>query len=134
MEPKFGMISGTFVGLLYLAAGSGCASPLLLSERYSAKQTCHEHVPGAACASCQEQHGIRRALPYVAGPFLPRYGDPALISQPATLQPPHSKFHPVPTRPVFERQPQYAPPELIGMGLVPQPDAVQNDMLLAPSE
>lgn len=60
--------------------------------------------------------------PYVAGPFHRRHHDPTqYAATQATIKPPHSKFHPVPTRPVFEPRGTYSPPRPI-VDLVPVPE------------
>jgi hypothetical protein len=61
-------------------------------------------------------------MPYCAGPFMHGQVEPEYATQQATIQPPHSKFHPVPTRPVFETRASYLSPHPMGVQLVPVPD------------
>jgi hypothetical protein len=79
-----------------------------------------------ACTSCEDRQRLEdyahHAMPYVAGPFMHGRVEPAHAVQQATIQPPHSKFHPVPTRPVFETRASYLPPQPMGLQLVPVPD------------
>ncbi len=78
------------------------------------------------CASCEDRQRLQdyahHAAPYVGGPFMHSRGGPAYVAEQATIQPPHSKFHPVPTRPVFETRVSYHPPQPMGVQLVPVPD------------
>ncbi|MBI2477627.1 MAG: hypothetical protein HYV60_02955 [Planctomycetia bacterium] len=91
-------------------AMSGCAAPMVPSQRLS----------------CEDRQRLqdygRAAMPYVAGPFMHSRNERAYVAQQATIQPPHSKFHPVPTRPVFENRAEYYPPQPMGVHLVPVPD------------
>jgi hypothetical protein len=78
------------------------------------------HIP-PDCNSCENRQRLRDLAPYVAGPFV-HDSAAAYTTGQATIQPPHSKFHPVPTRPVFETSPTYSPPQPIGVQLVPVPE------------
>ena len=79
---------------------AGCCVPLVRSDRLDAgisptsvaAADCDPLIPDGIYAACQP------ALHFLAGPFVPR--DAAEQYQ-STIRPPHAKFHPVPTRPVF---------------------------------
>jgi len=69
---------------------------------------------GGACVDGQLKLGLPHPILHaIAGPFLPR-----AIADPyqATVTPPHSKFHPVPTRPVFSPVSQFGPLSQTGPG------------------
>ncbi|MBC8352055.1 MAG: hypothetical protein H8E66_08695 [Planctomycetes bacterium] len=80
----------------------------------------------AECLPCEDRQRLQdyahRSMPYMAGPFMHNRADVDYAAQQATIQPPHSKFHPVPTRPVFETRMSYHPPQPIGVHLVPVPN------------
>lgn len=108
-----------FACVATFAVTGGCAGPLLRSQRLPhAEPDCHGHE------SRQRLRDVTRAaLPYVAGPFLaPHHARTQYSVEQATIRPPHSKFHPVPTRPVFEPQAASRPPQPLGVQLVPIPD------------
>ena len=121
---------------VYALAMLGCAAPVALSQRF--------YEPDAsACTACEDRHGLHGIEPYVAGPFMHRRGATEYMAQQATIQPPHSKFHPVPARPVFETRASYLPPQPMGVELVPVPDqefrstmprSHQPDSLLGPPD
>ena len=78
---------------------AGCCMPLVRSDRLAASvhskdgaANCEPLIPDGIYAACQP------ALRYIAGPFMLQ--DTAGQAASADRAP-HSKFHPVPTRPVF---------------------------------
>lgn len=85
------------------------------------------------CSACDERQRLEDyvevAAPYIAGPFLHHSGETAYAAGQSTIQPPHSKFHPVPVRPVFETRASYLPPQPIGVHLVPVPDDGVHSMM-----
>ena len=109
--------------LLMTLALSGCCGPLLRSERFTefpgnagTTDCCEPSLATAAAEVVPEQptaplipDGLLSVFnPLVhclAGPFTPRA---AVEEYQAETRPPHSKFHPVPTRPVF--MPDEQPP------------------------
>ncbi|MBP87960.1 MAG: hypothetical protein CMJ64_14755 [Planctomycetaceae bacterium] len=106
---------------------AGCAAPIIRSQRLPIEQHApHDHAGPHDCLSCEGRQRLRDvvhgALPYVAGPFLHHQPPTQYAAQPATIQSPHSKFHQVQTRPVFEPRHAYSPPRPIGVHLVPVPD------------
>lgn len=84
------------------------------------------------CTSCENRQRLQdyahHAMPYVAGPFMHGPVESDFAVEQATIQPPHSKFHPVPTRPVFETRAAYLPPQPMGVELVPVPDQEWHSM------
>ena len=132
-------VSAFSVAALCAIVMSGCAAPMIPSQRLDAIESPHMlsgpvplvgHRFGmqdpSECTSCEDRqrlqdygHAVR---PYVAGPFMHPGNGTAYAAQQATIQPPHSKFHPVPTRPVFETRAEYHPPEPMGVHLIPVPD------------
>jgi hypothetical protein len=136
------------VAVLSAIAVSGCAVQMVPS--YRVHETAQTKGPSellplvgyrsekqapSECASCEGRQRLgdymRQVRPYVAGPFGQPCNDSGAgyAAQQATLQPPHSKFHPVPTRPVFETQANYSPPQPIGVQLVPVPGHSHSHML-----
>lgn len=114
--------------LTYLALVAGCAAPVIRSQRlHGGRHTLpaiyqgHDHALPHDCESCGSRQRLRDLAPYVAGPLMHHQRQPYAPQQ-ATIQPPHSKFHPVPTRPVFEQRHSYSPPDPIGVQLVPVPE------------
>jgi hypothetical protein len=83
----------------------------------------------SACAACEDRQRLQDYAPYVAGPFMHPRGGTEYAAQQATIQPPHSKFHPVPARPVFETRASYLPPQPMGVELVPVPDQGFHSMM-----
>lgn len=124
----------------------GCAAPLIPSQRFHEGELPHVlsgpvplggHRFGmqdpSECTSCEDRQRLgdyaHSAMPYVAGPFMHPSNRPADGVQQATIQPPHSKFHPVPTRPVFETRAEYHPPQPMGVQLLPVPEyGIQSTM------
>jgi len=92
------------VALCATVAVTGCCSPLVRSQRLTDGLGFAESkpppLPGAASPILFDRvlALCRPALHRFAGPFTRR--DTAAQYQ-ETIRPPHSKFHPVPTRPVF---------------------------------
>ena len=130
-------VQGT--ALLCALTIAGCAAPMVPSQQLhhpEVAQSLGGSVPitglrfgmqdPADCHSCEDrqrlQDYVECATPYVAGPFMHHGGSQAYAAEQATIQPPHSKFHPVPTRPVFETRANYLPPQPMGVHLVPVPD------------
>ena len=124
----------------------GCAAPMIPSQRFQSAEslkTLSGPVPlvghrfgmqdPSECASCEDRQRLQdyghAAMPYVAGPFMHPGNTPTYVAQQATIKPPHSKFHPVPTRPVFETRAEYHPPEPMGVHLVPVPDQGSHSMM-----
>lgn len=118
---------------------SGCAAPMQMPHRFhdpELAKTLSGPVPITGgrfgmqdlseCTSCDDrqrlQDCVHVAMPYVAGPFMHHDSPQAYEPQQATIKPPHSKFHPVPTRPVFETRSTYHFPEPMGVQLVPVPE------------
>jgi hypothetical protein len=102
-----------------LVVGTGCSGPYIRSQ-----QTAYQSAPkgeyaahvsesgtgvdcGLGCDDGQLRLGLPRfVLHAISGPFIPReIVDPYQ----STVHPPHSKFHPVPTRPVFAPLRQIGP-------------------------
>ena len=121
-----------------LALGSlvGCAAPLVPSQQLHLTRPIKGHVRprhkhfNPAGTVCTDRQRLVDALPYVAGPFLP---DHAAAGDSAVL-PPHSKFHPVPTQPVFAPRDDYAPPQPIGPHLIPIPEHTAEHYFTRPYE
>jgi len=90
----------------------------------------------SACTACEDRQRLQDythcAIPYVAGPFMHPGRDAEYVAEQATIETPHSKFHPVPTRPVFETRASYHPPQPIGVHLVPVPDQHSHPMPMTP--
>jgi|GEM_PF-5623417 hypothetical protein len=124
----------------------GCAAPMIPSQRFQSVEslkTLSGPVPlvghrfgmqdPSECTSCEDRQRLQdyghAAMPYVAGPFMHPGNAPAYAAHQATIKPPHSKFHPVPTRPVFETRAEYHPPEPMGVHLVPVPDHHSHSLL-----
>ena len=109
---------------------SGCYCPML-SGRYC---DCCGFPPGlpansivpdgndANCASCGPPHGCCLGMLFPGLLGVGGAGDNSVPSQqgPDYLSP-QAKFHPVPTRPVFEPTPAYPPTELIVPGITSNP-------------
>lgn len=127
-------------------AMSGCAVPVIPSQRLhegefptmlSGPVALGGHRFGmqdpSECTSCEDRQRLQdyahSAMPYVAGPFMHPSNRPAYGVEEATIQPPHSKFHPVPTRPVFENRAEYHPPQPMGVQLVPVPERGFRSMM-----
>jgi hypothetical protein len=125
---------------------SGCAAPMIPSPQLQGDELSSMMsgpVPlggyrfgvqdSAERNSCEDRQRLQdychAAKPYVAGPFMHPGNEPAYEVQQATVQPPHSKFHPVPTRPVFETRPEYLPPQPMGVHLVPVPEDGSHSVL-----
>jgi len=107
--------------LITLALVSGCAGPLVRSQRLP-----HKQVSPAEDHADEPRQRLRDlnqgTLPYVAGPFLRRrHHRMQYVAEQATIKPPSSKFHPVPTRPVFQPRGSYSPPRPM-VNLVPMLD------------
>jgi hypothetical protein len=107
---------------------TGCVG-LIPSQRLHTPQTAKGHVfhgrtysNPAASECCENRQRLEDALPYVAGPFLPRGADSAIPEPQPTIQAPHSKFHPVPTRPVFAPSDGFLLSQPIEVQLLPVPD------------
>lgn len=120
-------------------ATSGCAATMIPSQRLHEPELSKVVIgplqiggqrfgmqDASECTSCEDRQRLQdyahHAMPYVAGPFMHQRAEPEYAAQQATIQPPHSKFHPVPTHPVFETRASYLPPQPIGVHLVPVPD------------
>ncbi|MEX0819551.1 MAG: hypothetical protein WD070_08150, partial [Pirellulaceae bacterium] len=116
-------ISRSVISAFCAIAVSGCTAAMVPSQRFHEPEYPHlmsgpVQLGGqrfgmqvaSDCAPCEDrqrlQDYVHRAKPYVAGPFLHPGGEASFAPQ-ATIQPPHSKFHPVPTRPVFETPASY---------------------------
>ncbi len=93
-----------------LVVSAGCCAPLIRSDRL-VDQPSPSVAKGEEAASTEvaiplfpdRLVGIcRPLLHYLAGPFTPQE---TIDQYQSAVQPPHSKFHPVPTRPVFAPQP-----------------------------
>lgn len=117
-------------------AASGCCAPMI-SGRYGEEPTC-----GAELASPEplepeyRSFSLSRGVP-IAVDFdwrLPRcfsrQGRAELSHEvheflqsrpPAPLKPPHSRFHPLPTQPVFASRAEYSAPELLEPPAAPPP-------------
>lgn len=87
--------TATFVGILALPMLSGC----LVVNGQPCLTSC-DGLNGSFCRSDEPLPGEleSQALPLEA-------------MAPPAMQPPHSRFHPVPTRPVFASRLEYLPPE-----------------------
>ena len=127
-------------------AMSGCATPMVPSQRLHESELTNvmsgpiqigghrfKREDSSACSTCEDRQGLpdytHRVMPYVAGPFMHHGRDAEYAAQQAMIAPPHSKFHPVPTRPVFETRDSYHPPQPIGVHLVPVPDQQSYPMI-----
>ncbi len=94
-----------------LVSWTGCSGPYIRSQQFaysSAPNTQQTHLAsdcengvdcGHGCIDGQLKLGLPRTILHaISGPFVPHeIVDPYQ----STAHPPHSKFHPVPTRPVF---------------------------------
>ncbi|MDA1050604.1 MAG: hypothetical protein O3C40_09000 [Planctomycetota bacterium] len=133
---------GFGVAVMCAIAMSGCTAPMIPSQRFHEPELSNmmggpiqitSHRLGmqdaSECASCEDRQRVQDYAPYVAGPFMHRRDELEYTAEQATIQPPHSKFHPVPTRPVFETRTSYQPPQPIGVHLVPVPDQESQPML-----
>ncbi len=124
-----------------LVACAGCAMPIIPSHRHfephSQRLPHRVKSPSVTtdCESCGERQRLkdyaRRTLPYVAGPFLHGPGVDSPDAAP-TLRPPHSKFHPVPTRPVFDASLVSFPHMDSSYELLPTPDPRSTQPVSAP--
>ena len=119
-----------------LLAASGCCGPALVSQRFN--------EPGCGAEVCevepehfnaeQDYAFDRPGVPVMVWPnvTLPRcltrthwreqsaelrHEVNAMLQPepPAPLKPPHSRFHPLPTQPVFAQRAEYKQPELLGV-------------------
>lgn len=117
----------------------GCAAPMVPSQQlhHHLGRKMHgapAHLGGhrfsrqdtSDCDSCGERQRLQDyahcVAPYVAGPFAHHGASNLVAAEQPTIKPPHSRFHPVPTRPVFETRATYLPPQPMGVQLVPIPD------------
>ncbi|MGE3779058.1 MAG: hypothetical protein AB7F89_17870 [Pirellulaceae bacterium] len=102
----------------------GCCSPLIVSRRFAeGAAPCATAVSDETAASCEcgsaWEHILlcarrpHRLLPGADGDGHGWFAEP--------IQPPLSKFHPVPTRPVFAPRPEYEPPQPLAPLLAPVP-------------
>lgn len=136
---------------------AGCCGPLIVSHRIG-------HDPLAGCVAAEdsavcpdEQRSPTPALPAMALPALPTlppwlrcthwkaksrhlredFGEFLQPGAEPPLKPPHARFHPVPTQPVFAMRAGYAVPQLVGADphaehLPPQPLSEQLDEIPVP--
>ena len=132
------------LGMLLLA--SGCCGNLLVSQRF------HDGCASCAagdCASSMEQVATPDSTASesaVSRPSLPRFCWPGWLHRgrlhaarqqmsheieefldpgpPPPVKPPHSRFHPLPTQPVFAARAEYRAPEVVG--LTPEQRALQK--------
>ena len=117
------MTLARFSPILLLLALAGCCGPAI-SGRY-----CDVGQPQAAACGCETAHASRRCLhggsglvhgngamlhrPLLAGLFGMNASSSIPAEQHADYLSPLAKFHPVPTRPVFESLPAHGPPLLL---------------------
>src|SRR5262245_48594948 len=107
------MLMVALIGCFWLLAGVGCCGPMFVSQRKGHGQP--EVLTGGNAEPCHCGNVLTHLRHHA---FVgPTESDPALL-------PPHSKFHPVPTRPVF------APREEVVMAgdkaVTAEPDASQT--------
>ncbi|HTN77587.1 MAG TPA: hypothetical protein VL096_20150 [Pirellulaceae bacterium] len=109
-------------------AVSGCCGNFLVSERFghAVDQGAAADCPDGQCGS--GRIGGQRELPKFCWPgWLQRdhwaskhrrvkdeFAEMLQPGPPPPVKPPHSRFHPVPTLPVFASRAEYRPPELLG--------------------
>ncbi len=124
-----------FLGLNRLAFGlgvailslPGCCTPLIESRRFESPLPYHAGPTPCACRNLFEH-----ALLFARSPHTPLPGsdlDSRGIVPPAgpdSILPPHSKFHPVPTRPVFAPRSEYPPPQPLDSRLQPVPTPAEQ--------
>jgi hypothetical protein len=107
-KPRRPLASGSFrvrsAGVAWSVSGAlmlvaaGCCGPLVVSHRYAANDGIMDGRCGTereAAGSCGCAHVVDHLLHHA--PLPGTEGGKAL----GTIQPPHSRFHPVPVRPVF---------------------------------
>jgi hypothetical protein len=95
-----------------LAAVPGCCGPMVISHRVSSPSIPADEMTRCHCGSIFEHAFLSAKSPHrpLPGSDLASKGViPPVDSD--TIQPPHSKFHPVPTRPVFAPREEYPPPK-----------------------
>lgn len=111
------MLRRTVVLALLLAAShllTGCCG-MPISCQYGAKQCGHSgDCTLCGCGTCGEI-GCPDGRHAINHPLLAHH-DPLGPNVPPGESVPRPKFHPVPTRPVFEAQPCYPPPQFIPSG------------------
>jgi hypothetical protein len=83
----------------------GIQQPGVIDEAYA---DCATNPPWWRFSRWRPRGGC---FPIWCGPLFHRKAGPGLVEE--ELRPPHSRFHPVPTRPVFEPRLDYAVPELM---------------------
>lgn len=122
--------------LLLALAASGCCAPMI-SGRYGEEPTCGaELAPPEPLEPEYRSFSLSRGVP-IAVDFdwqwprcFSRQGRAELSQDmnellqprpPAPLKPPHSRFHPLPTQPVFAAREEYAAPELLEKPAVAPP-------------
>lgn len=125
--------------LALACTAGGCCGNLLLSQRFG-EPTCGV---GQDAAAELELTLERPGIPVMAWPniTLPRclhrqhwrkaredFAESLQPSPPPPTKPPHSRFHPLPTQPVFAQRAEYAVPELLGV----DPHQPHGEPLLAP--
>jgi hypothetical protein len=135
------------IGIL-IAGASGCCHPLAISGRFDAaalEPNCGIAEPEAiidAEAVAGGYSDVAFARPALAWPhgltrdglrqhcahFRANYLQP----EPPPLKPPHARFHPLPTQPVFAARAEYAPPEALGAVAVPHSVATPPEELPLP--
>jgi hypothetical protein len=121
----------TTAALVAAACAGGCCGPVIVSQRFQG----HDCTPGGAllCRDCEataadaESDASVQDCPasmrrgWLTGLRFHAAGWKHNVSQwlqpgPAVpVKPPHSRFHPVPTQPVFEPRPEYGSPEPLGL-------------------
>lgn len=101
--------------------GSGCCNGFICSQRFYENgenlEMCGDGGPNAACGM-----GARQCVARLFGreDFAPT--DQEMIEKQQTIRPPHSRFHPLPTQPVFQPRAEYSPPRPLNMKLEPAHD------------
>jgi len=119
----------TCAASLALLASTGCRATFVCPDAYGLpascdQQPCAPHAwDGLAIETadyppveCDNTCWISRwCLPRLLR-WRAKWDRPAAVEPPP---PPHSRFHPVPTRPVFEPRPEYPPPVPLSPGVVP---------------
>ena len=114
-----------------VVAWTGCCGPYIRSQQSAYLPASEGHIPhpasgcgkGIDCAQGCYDGQLKLGLPQpilqaISGPFVPHeIVDPYQ----STMHPPHSKFHPIPTRPVFTRLRETSTPGPVRSGFMPQP-------------
>ena len=110
------------VAVLTLA---GCCTPMIASHRFNSHSGGDPGIEPCACQNVLEHASLCARRPHGLLPGSDPDSKGMFPAGSTMVQPPHSKFHPVPTRPVFESRDPSNPVGLheLNSELVPTPAA-----------